>query len=53
MMGSGIATQALEYAPTLNAKHLAWIAHSVFLGAIISPLCLLGGPIITKALWYD
>lgn len=52
MMGTGMVTQMLEYAPTLNAKHLAWIAHSTLMGAVLAPMALLGGPVMMRAMWY-
>lgn len=35
-----------------GSKQLAWILHSGLLGAMIAPLSLLGGPLITRAAWY-
>ena len=28
------------------------IGHCMVLGAVIAPICLLGGPILTRAAWY-
>lgn len=36
----------------LNAKHLAWLLYAVSLGGVVAPICLLGGPILTRAAIY-
>ncbi|GLG95719.1 Bax inhibitor 1 [Gryllus bimaculatus] len=35
-----------------GAKQLAWIVHASILGAVVAPVCLMGGPVVTKAAWY-
>jgi hypothetical protein len=52
MIGSGMLVQALPYNGGFGAKQLAWMLHAGVLGAVIAPICLLGGPLITRAAWY-
>lgn len=52
MIGTGVATQAIEYKPGIGAKQIAWALHCAVLGAVVAPLCLLGGPILTRAALY-
>jgi len=52
MMGSGMVARSIPYQPGLGSKQLAWLAHCAVIGAVIAPMCLLGGPILTRAAWY-
>lgn len=52
MIGTSIACQAIEYQPGVNAKHLAWMAHSGVVGLVIAPMMLLGGPLVLRAAAY-
>lgn len=52
MIGSGMVAQSIPYSPGFGAKQLAWAAHSAILGAVIAPLCFVGGPIMVRAAWY-
>lgn len=52
MMGSGMIAQSIPYTPGLGSKQLAWAVHSAIVGAVIAPLCLVGGPILLRAAWY-
>ena len=53
MIGSGMVARSIPYQPgTLGTKQLAWLAHCAVIGAVIAPICLLGGPILTRAAWY-
>lgn len=52
MMGSGMVVQSLPYKEGFGAKQVAWLVHTGIIGAVIAPLCLLGGPLITRAAWY-
>lgn len=52
MIGTGMVVRALPYTEGLGAKQLAWMVHAGVLGAVVAPLCLLGGPLITRAAWY-
>lgn len=52
VMATGALTQALPYEPGLGAKQLAWAVHCAVLGAVIAPICFLGGPLLMKAFLY-
>ncbi|KAL7728251.1 hypothetical protein ACLKA6_007357 [Drosophila palustris] len=52
VMGTGALTQALEYEPGFGIKQLAWALHCGVLGAVIAPMCFMGGPILVRALLY-
>jgi len=52
MMGSGMVARSIPYSPGLGSKQLAWLAHCAVIGAVVAPICLLGGPILTRAAWY-
>ncbi|TRY62142.1 hypothetical protein TCAL_14954 [Tigriopus californicus] len=51
MIGSGMLVRSIPYENT-GPKHLAWLLHSGVMGLMVAPLCLLGGPILTRAAWY-
>lgn len=51
MIGSGMLAQSIPYSPGFGTKQLAWAAHSAILGAVIAPICLVGGPIVLRAAW--
>ncbi|XP_049867723.1 growth hormone-inducible transmembrane protein-like [Pectinophora gossypiella] len=52
MIGSGMVVRGMEYRPGFGPKQLAWLVHTGIMGAVIAPLCFLGGPILTRAAWY-
>ena len=53
MIGSGMVARSIPYQPgTVGTKQLAWLAHCAVIGAVIAPMCLLGGPVLTRAAWY-
>lgn len=52
MIGSSVMVRSIPYQEGFGAKQLAWMAHTGIIGAVIAPICLLGGPIITRAAWY-
>ncbi|KFB47823.1 AGAP009883-PA-like protein [Anopheles sinensis] len=52
MIGSGMVAQSIPYSPGLGTKQLAWGIHSAILGAVIAPMCFVGGAILTRAAWY-
>lgn len=52
MIGSGMLAQSIPYSPGFGAKQAAWMAHSAILGAVIAPICFIGGPILMRAAWY-
>lgn len=51
MIGSGMVVRGMEYKPGVGAKQLAWIVHTGIMGAVIAPICFLGGPILMRAAW--
>merc|ERR1712121_554578 len=52
MIGSSMIACSIPYTPGVGAKQAAWLAHCAVVGAVIAPICLLGGPILTRAAWY-
>jgi len=52
MIGSSMVVRSIPYSPGVGAKQAAWFVHCAVVGAVIAPLCLLGGPILTRAAWY-
>ena len=52
MIGSGIVVRAMPYSPGFGGKQVAWMVHAGIMGAVVAPLCFLGGPILTRAAWY-
>ncbi|KAI1728268.1 inhibitor of apoptosis-promoting bax1 domain-containing protein [Ditylenchus destructor] len=51
IVGTGTIARSIPYENTM-AKHVAWAAHSGVLGAVLAPLCVLGGPALLRAAWY-
>lgn len=52
MIGSGMVAQSIPYEPGFGPKQLAWMSHCAIMGAVIAPMCFVGGPIITRAAVY-
>merc|ERR1712066_226269 len=52
MIGAQILVKSIPYTPGVGAKQAAWLAHCAVVGAVIAPICMLGGPILTRAAWY-
>lgn len=52
MIGSGMVAQNIPYSPGFGAKQIAWMVHSGIIGAVIAPMCLLGGPLVLRAATY-
>jgi len=52
MIGSSMVARSIPYTPGVGAKQMAWLAHCAVVGAVIAPICMLGGPILTRAAWY-
>uniref|UniRef100_A0A0K8TSG9 Putative growth hormone-induced protein n=1 Tax=Tabanus bromius TaxID=304241 RepID=A0A0K8TSG9_TABBR len=52
MIGSGMVAQSIPYKSGIGTKQLAWATHCAIVGAVVAPLCFLGGPILTRAAWY-
>ncbi len=48
MVGSGMLVRSIPYEKGFGAKQLAWLGHCAVLGAVIAPICMLGGPILTR-----
>uniref|UniRef100_A0A1L8DK15 Putative growth hormone-induced protein n=2 Tax=Nyssomyia neivai TaxID=330878 RepID=A0A1L8DK15_9DIPT len=53
VIGSGSIAQSIPYDGGIGAKQFAWAAHCAILGAVIAPLCFVGGPILTRAALYS
>lgn len=51
-MGTGILAQSLEYKEGFGPKQMAWLLHAGTMGAMLAPMCLLGGPLLIRAAWY-
>lgn len=52
IIGTGMLAQGIEYRPGFGPKQMAWLLHASVMGAMIAPLCVLGGPILTRAAMY-
>lgn len=52
MIGSGMVAQSIPYKEGFGVKQLAWMVHTGIVGAVIAPLCLLGGPLVMRAALY-
>lgn len=52
MIGTGMVCQSIPYQEGFGAKQVAWLVHTGTIGAILAPLCLLGGPLVMRAAWY-
>lgn len=52
MIGSGMIVRGIPYQEGFGTKQLAWAAHCGILGAVIAPLCFVGGPILVRAALY-
>lgn len=52
MIASGAVARSIPYEPGFGTKQLAWMAHVGVIGAVIAPLCFIGGPILIRAAWY-
>lgn len=52
IIGTGMLAQGIEYRPGFGPKQLAWLLHASVMGAMVAPLCFLGGPILIRAAWY-
>lgn len=52
IMGTGILTQTIEYKQGFGAKQMAWLLHAGVMGAMLAPMCFMGGSILIKAAWY-
>lgn len=52
MIGTGMIARSIPYEEGLGQKQLAWALHCAVLGAVVAPMCLLGGPLLMRAAWY-
>jgi len=52
MIGSGMVARSIPYQEAPSAKQLAWLVHCAVIGAVVAPVCLMGGAIVTRAAWY-
>lgn len=52
MIGSGMVARSIPYDSGVGLKQLAWAAHCGIMGAILAPICFVGGPILMRAAWY-
>lgn len=52
MIGTGMVARSIPYEEGFGKKQLAWMAHCGVMGAVIAPICLLGGPILYRAAFY-
>ncbi|KAJ3633522.1 hypothetical protein MTP99_010462 [Tenebrio molitor] len=52
IMGTGILCQSIEYGEGFGAKQMAWLLHAGTMGAVLAPMCFLGGPLLIRAAWY-
>uniref|UniRef100_A0A8R1V3Y2 Growth hormone-inducible transmembrane protein n=1 Tax=Pristionchus pacificus TaxID=54126 RepID=A0A8R1V3Y2_PRIPA len=51
IIATGTIARSIPYENTM-AKHAAWLLHSGVMGAVLAPLCFLGGPVLVRAAWY-
>lgn len=52
-MGTGVVCQAMTYPQSgVSGKHVAWALFSACIGATLVPVCLIGGPVLTRAALY-
>jgi hypothetical protein len=51
MIASGMLVQSIPYKEGFGAKQMAWMLHTSVVGAVIAPLCLIGGPLLVRAAW--
>jgi len=52
MIGTGMLARSIPYEQGFGKKQLAWALHCATLGAVVAPICFLGGPLLTRAAWY-
>lgn len=52
IIGTGMLCQSMPYSKGFGGKQMAWLLHTGVMGAMLAPMCLLGGPILIRAAWY-
>ena len=48
MIGSSMLVHSIPYQEGFGSKQMAWLLHSAVVGAVVAPIMLLGGPILTR-----
>lgn len=51
MIASSLLVSYISYENTLP-KHAAWALHAGVMGAMLGPMCWMGGPLLVRAAWY-
>lgn len=51
-MGTGMLAQSIEYKSGFGPKQAAWLLHASTMGAVLAPMCYLGGPLLVRAALY-
>lgn len=49
MIATGTIVRSIPYKEGLGTKQAAWALHSAVIGAVVAPLCVLGGPLLLRA----
>ncbi|XP_012275184.1 growth hormone-inducible transmembrane protein-like [Orussus abietinus] len=52
MIGTGMLAQSIPYKEGFGPKQMAWLVHTGVIGAVLAPMCLLGGPLVMRAALY-
>lgn len=52
MIGAGILVQLALWNWSSGPKHLAWLLHACVVGAMVTPLTILGEPLLIRVGWY-
>ncbi|CAD5217168.1 unnamed protein product [Bursaphelenchus xylophilus] len=52
IIGTGMLVRSLDYEGSKGAKIMAWAVHCGVMGAVLAPLCVVGGPALMRAAWY-
>lgn len=52
MIGTSMLAQSIPYKEGFGAKQIAWALHCGVVGAVLAPLCVLGGPLMLRAAVY-
>lgn len=51
VIASSLLVSFIAYENTIP-KHAAWALHAGVMGAMLGPMCWLGGPLLVRAAWY-
>lgn len=52
VLASGVVTMSVPYSEGIGLKQLVWLGHSGVIGAFLTPMCFMGGPLLIRAAWY-